>query len=70
MSKQRSSAVGGCVREGLIADAKAAGVKVRNAVRRGDTSAESAFDRSGVGFPYMTAAEYTAAKAAFVKAAR
>lgn len=57
---------GGCVRPALIEEARAAGKRWRNAVRRGDTTAALAFDNSGVGYPYMTAAEYSAAKSAFV----
>jgi hypothetical protein len=61
---------GGCVRPMLIDEARAAGKRWRNAVRRGDVSAACAFDNSGVGYPYMTAAEYSAAKSAFVGACR
>jgi len=70
---KHNSVIGGCVREGLIAEATAAGKGFRNAVRRGDfSSAERAWDTADhtVGAPYMTQAEYTAARAAFVKAAR
>lgn len=37
----------------------------RNAVKRGDIDVASAFHASGVGYPYMTAAEYSAAKSTF-----
>jgi hypothetical protein len=73
MSKVHAAVVGGCIRETLIADAVKAGRGFRNAVRRGDfSSAERAWESGdhSVGYPYMTAAEYTAARAAFVKAAR
>jgi hypothetical protein len=71
MSRTTHAAViGGCTRTQLISDATAEGRKARNAVRRGDVTAETAFDLSNVGYPYMSAAEYTAAKAAFIKAAR
>lgn len=56
--------------EQLINEATEAGRKARNAIRRGDTTAERAFDASGVGYPYMTASEYSAALSAFKKAAR
>lgn len=70
MTMTHRSTVEACIRPTLIADAKEAGRKIRNAVRRGDTTAEIAFHHSGVGGAYMTQAEYTAAKAAFCKAAR
>jgi hypothetical protein len=70
MKQVHDSVIGGCVREGLIADAKTAGRKIRDAIRRGDISANVAWETSSVGYPYMTASEYTAAKAAFLKATR
>jgi len=69
----QNSIIGGCVNETLISEATSTGKRFRNAVRRGDfRSATHAFDAGdhSVGYPYMTQAEYTAAKAAFVKAAR
>lgn len=64
---------GGCVREGLVEEARKAGRGFRNAVSRGDfRSAEHAWDAGDhtVGYPFMTAAEYAAARSAFVRAAR
>lgn len=63
----------GCVREGLIAEAKATGIRFRNAVRRGDFStADHAWETGdhGVGYPYMTAPEAAAARSAFIRALR
>ncbi len=67
---KRDSVIGGCVNETLIADAKAAGRKARNAIKRGDVSVETAFHHSGVGYPYMTSSEASAAFAAFTQAAK
>lgn len=54
----------------LIADAIKQGKRWRNAIKRGDVSIEVAFNNSGVGYDFMTAAEHSAAFAAFRKAVR
>lgn len=40
----------------------------QSTVQRGDISAQDAFHASGVGYPYMTAAEYDLAFKAFQRA--
>jgi hypothetical protein len=65
--------IGGCTNDELIAQATEAGRRYRRAVRRGDfRSAEHAWDSGdhGVGYPYMSAADYPAARAAFIRSAR
>jgi hypothetical protein len=66
--KTHRAVIDGCGNETLIREAKAAGRKWRNNVLRGDLTAEQAFNESGVGYPYMSQPDYTAAKAAFVNA--
>jgi xanthine/CO dehydrogenase XdhC/CoxF family maturation factor len=73
MATEHKAIEGGCVREGLIAEARKAGRSYINAVRRGDfLSADHAWRAGdhGVGYPYMTAAEAAAARSSFVGACR
>lgn len=55
--------------EALLDDATKAGRSYRNAIARGDISAEVAFNNSGVGYPYMTAHDAVCAFAEFCRAA-
>lgn len=60
--------IGGCSNTTLIADAERAANKWRASIQRGDVSAETAWQSSNVGYPYMSTPDSTAAKAAFLRA--